>query len=77
VLKQSAALDPDAFFVNIELGNIYLRRGSREEVLRAYKAALQHAPSDNGLRQSIQEQIKRVSVEALDQIHELPDTTLE
>jgi len=46
-------------------------------VLRAYKAALQHAPSDNGLRQSIQEQIKRVSVEALDQILELRDTTLE
>ncbi len=77
LLKQSAALDPDAFFVNIELGNIYLRRGSREEALRAYKAALQHAPSDKGLRQSIQEQIKRVSVEALDQIHELRDPDIE
>lgn len=77
LLKQSAALDPDAFFTNIELGNVYLRRGSREDALRAYTVALEHAPGDRDLRQSIQEQIRRVSVEALAQIPELRDPNLE
>ncbi len=77
LLKQSAALDPDAFFANIELGNVCLRRGSREDALRAYTAALQHGPNDSALRQAIQEQIKRVSIEALDQIPELRDPNLE
>jgi len=77
LLKQSAALDPDAFFANIELGNVCLRRGFREDALRAYTAALQHGPNDSALRQAIQEQIKRVSIEALDQIPELRDPNLE
>ena len=77
LLKQSAARDPDAFFTNIELGNVCLRRGSREDALRAYTAALQHGPNDSALRQAIQEQIKRVSMEALDQIPELRDPNLE
>lgn len=75
--KQSAALDPDAFFANIELGNVCLRRRSREDSLRAYTAALQHGPNDSALRQAIQEQIKRVSMDALDQIPELRDPNLE
>ncbi len=77
LLKQSAALDPDGFFANIELGNVCLRHGSREDALRAYTAALQHGPNDSALRQAIQEQIKRVSMEALDQIPELRDPNLE
>jgi len=77
LLSQSAAIDPSAFFVNIELGNVFLKRGSREDALRAYTAALEHAPDDKSLRQSIQEQIKRVSVEVLDQIPELRDPDLE
>jgi tetratricopeptide (TPR) repeat protein len=77
LLSQSAAIDPSAFFVNIQLGNLLLRRGSREEALRAYMAALDHAPNDPTLRQSIQKQIKRVSVEGLDQIPELRNPSLE
>lgn len=77
MFKHSAELDPNAFFVNIELGNMCLRRGSRDEALKAYAAALQHAPNDLNLRRSIEQQIQRVSVDALDQIPALHDPGLE
>jgi len=35
-LRQSVRLDPRGFFVDIELGNLYLKRGSRENALQAY-----------------------------------------
>jgi hypothetical protein len=38
---------------------------------------LQHAPNDPELRRSIEEQIKRVSSEALGQVPELRDPFLE
>src|SRR5262249_11808780 len=68
LLRQSAEMDPSAFFVNIELGNVCLKRGSREDALRAYTAALERAPEDHDLRQSIQEQIQRVARESLDKV---------
>jgi tetratricopeptide (TPR) repeat protein len=45
LLSKSARLDPDAFFVNLELGNVCLNRGRREDARDAYLAALQHAPT--------------------------------
>jgi len=77
MLKQAAALDPEAFFVNVELGNVRLRLGSRDGALSAYQAALQHVPNDPSLRQSIEHQIQRVSVDSLDQIPALHDPGLE
>ncbi len=77
LLRQSAEIDPSAFFVNIELGNVRLRRGSREEALRAYAAALEHAPNDRVLRDSIQEQIQRVSTKPLDKIPPLRNPSAE
>jgi tetratricopeptide (TPR) repeat protein len=61
LLSESARIDPAAFFVHIELGNIALARGQRDEAVQAYEAALQHAPSDPVMRKSIQDQIRRVS----------------
>lgn len=77
LLRQSAEIDPSAFFVNIELGNVRLRRGSREEALHAYTAALEHAPNDRVLRDSIQEQIQRVSTKPLDEISPLRNPSAE
>lgn len=77
LLKQSIALDPSAFFAHIELGNLLLKRGAREDASRAYSEALQHAPNDAVLRQSLEEQIKRVSSEPLDRIPELRNPFLE
>jgi hypothetical protein len=71
LLRQSISLDPSPFFVHIRLGNLCLKRGSREDALLAYSDALQYAPADSKLRRSIREQIKRVSVDPLDKIPEL------
>ncbi|HLZ52542.1 MAG TPA: tetratricopeptide repeat protein [Candidatus Acidoferrum sp.] len=77
LLRQSLAFDPSAFFAHIELGNLLLRRGAREDASHAYSEALRHAPNDAALRHSIKEQIKRVSFEALDQVPELRNPFLE
>jgi hypothetical protein len=76
LLRQSAALDPNAFYVNIHLGSVCLRRGSRKDALAAYRAALEHAP-EGVFRRQIEEQIRRVSVEPLNQIPELRDPIFE
>jgi tetratricopeptide (TPR) repeat protein len=77
LLLRSVRLEPRGFFVDIELGNLCLKRGSRENALQAYSDALQHAPNDSELRRSIEEQIKRVSSEPLGQVPELRNPFLE
>jgi tetratricopeptide (TPR) repeat protein len=40
MLKMSIALDPTTpYFVYLQLGNLYLRKGSREKALQAYADA--------------------------------------
>ena len=77
LLRQAVSLDASAFFAFIELGNVCVKRGSRENALQAYSEALQHAPNDPELRRLIEEQIKNVSSEPLDQVPELRDPFLE
>jgi hypothetical protein len=66
-LSQSVALDPTAFFASIELGNQLLKTGNREEALRAYRLAGEHAPADD-LREMITGQIERLQAGPLDRI---------
>ena len=77
LLRQSIRLDPKEFFADIQLGNVCLKRGSRENALRAYSDALQHAPDDPGIVRSIEEQIRRVSSEPVGQVPELRDPFME
>jgi hypothetical protein len=70
-------LDPAAYFVHIELGNIYLKRQSREECVSSFSAALKYAPEDPRLRSELQNQIRRVSRETLAGIGPLRDPHLE
>jgi tetratricopeptide (TPR) repeat protein len=78
LLRESAQADPSAFFVDIELGNIYLKRGLRDLALQEYVAALQHAPGDRAMRQSLEDQIRRLSTtQALDQIAAMRNPNLE
>ena len=77
LLRRSVRMDPRGFFVDIELGNLCLKRGSRENALQAYSEALRHAPNDPELRRSIEEQIKRVSSEPLGQVPELRNPFME
>jgi tetratricopeptide (TPR) repeat protein len=75
--RRSADLDPTAYFVHIQLGNLYLKRGSREECVRAYAEALKYAPDDSKLRSMLQNQIQRASSEALAGITALRDPHME
>jgi len=77
LLRQSVTLDPTAFFVYIELGNLYLKQGSRENALQAYSDALHYVPADPMLRQPIQAQIERISAQPPTDIEPLRDPFLE
>jgi tetratricopeptide (TPR) repeat protein len=77
MLKESVAADPGAFFVYIELGNVYLQRGSRSEAEQAYISALEHAPPEPSLRHSIQNQISLLRAQPSQQIAPLRDPGLE
>jgi len=77
LLRQSIRLDPSPFFVYIELGNLLLKRGAREDALKAYSEALNRVPGDPGTSQAIEEQIQRVSSEPLERVPELRDPFLE
>ncbi len=77
LLRQSLASDPTAFFVDIQLGNVCIKRGARERASRAYSDALQYAPNDSQLRGLIEAQIKRVSSEPLNEIQDLRDPFME
>ncbi|HTT21817.1 MAG TPA: hypothetical protein VMG82_23005 [Candidatus Sulfotelmatobacter sp.] len=59
--RRSTELDPTAYFVHIELGNLYLKRGAREECLQAYSDALKYAPDDRQIRSELRDQIQKVS----------------
>ena len=77
LLQESVALDPSAFFVYIELANVYLTQGQRDRALQAYSDALRYAPTDPVLRQPIQAQIQRISSALPDRIGPLRDPFLE
>jgi tetratricopeptide (TPR) repeat protein len=77
ILTESAVADPSAFFVHIELGNIHLKKGSRDTALQAYESALEHAPDDLIERRTIQDQIRLLSILPLDQISPLRNPALE
>jgi len=77
LLEESVALDPSAFFVHIELGNVYLKQGQRDRALQSYSDALKYAPGDPHFRQPIQSQIQRVSSRSTARIDPLRDPFLE
>jgi len=74
---RSAELDPTAYFVHIQLGNLYLKRSDRERALRAYSDALKFIRSDSQFRSQLQEQIQRVSSEDLTDVTPLRDPYME
>jgi len=76
-LRRSEEIDPSTFFVHIDLGNVLLRRGARDEALQEYTEALKSAPDDRPIRQSIEEQIARVKKQPSGEIPPLRDPRME
>ena len=77
LLQQSIDADPTAFFVYIELGNLYLEQGSRQKAEQAYGRALQYAPARSDVRVPLKNQIQLLSTSSLSQIGPLRDPGLE
>lgn len=78
LFRQAVELYPRAFWVFIELGNIYLSRGSRDEARQAYLAARDSTPAGSVFLRSIEEQVGLLSsATPLSQISPLRDPALE
>jgi tetratricopeptide (TPR) repeat protein len=75
--RRSVDLDPTAYFVHIQLGNLYLKSRSREKCVRAYSEALKYAPEDHEIRSALQNQIERVSRKDLAGVSPLRDPHME
>jgi hypothetical protein len=58
LFRQSVDFDPSGFWDFIELGNIYLRRGSREQAFEAFPAARDHSPSDTVFRSELDKHLR-------------------
>ena len=61
LFRKSAELDPQTYFVYIDLGNLLLKRGARDQALQAYTQALKYAPNDQLIRKPISEQIEQLN----------------
>jgi hypothetical protein len=78
MLKMSIAFDPTTpYFVYLQLGNLYLRQGSREKALQAYSEASGCASAYPEQKQLIDAQIKRVSSDPIDKVPELRNPAME
>ncbi len=77
LFRLSMGLDPTAFFVHIEIGNLCLKRGDRGEALKEYSAALQYAPQDMLIREPIEEQIKHLQTGTDKEVSPLRDPYME
>jgi len=74
---RSVELDPTAYFVHIQLGNLYLKRGDRERARQAYSDALKFIGNGSQFRSQLEEQVQRVSAGNLASMTPLRDPYME
>jgi hypothetical protein len=60
MLAESARLNPAAYFVSLELGNVLARLGEREAAIEAYEVAHRHAPPADPIGGLLADRIKRL-----------------
>ena len=58
LFRQSVDFDPSGFWNFIELGNIYLSRGSRDQALAAFTAARDHSPAGTVFRRDLDNHLR-------------------
>jgi tetratricopeptide (TPR) repeat protein len=75
---RSVELDPTAYFVHIQLGNLYLKRGDPERALHAYSNAMRFAGSSNPeICTQLRKQVQRISIGDLTDLMPLRDPFME
>lgn len=77
MFRRSAELDPQAYFVYIELGNLLLKRNARGEAVEAYTRALKYAPADQLIQNPIREHIAKLNHSAEGTIPSLRNPAME
>jgi hypothetical protein len=77
LLAESFALDPRAFFVGIELGNLLAKRGARDEAVSAYLIARENAPRGDEIVDMLSRQIELLKGEPLETVPPLRNPMLE
>ena len=75
-LSKSLEILPNVYYRWIELGNIQLQRGLRDEAVLAYENAKKYTPAGNGIIEPLAEQIRRVSQEDLKSVPTLRNPSL-
>ncbi len=58
LFRQATDFDPSGFWDFIELGNIYLSRGSRDQALAAFTAARDHSPAGTVFRRDLDNHLR-------------------
>jgi tetratricopeptide (TPR) repeat protein len=77
MLAEAESIDPRAFFVSMELGNLYLGRQDREAALRHYQRALENMPARDEIYDSVALQIERLNSEPIENIRPVRNPGLE
>lgn len=61
LMARSLEVNPKVYYRWIEMGNILIQRGKRDEALRAYENARTYAPTGDEIVGLLTQQIQRVS----------------
>jgi tetratricopeptide (TPR) repeat protein len=77
LLVLAVEVNPRQFSNAIELGNQYLKTGNREEAVKAYELAKEHAPPQGETSALILKQLERLVAEPLEQISPLRNPQIE
>ena len=78
LFRQAVEFDPSCFYNFIELGNIYLDRGSRAQAVEAFTAARDHCPAGSAFRQQIEDELSLLSSSrSIGEVPRLRDPSLE
>ncbi len=77
LLSRSLDANPKIYYRWIEMGNIRLQRGKRDDAVRAYESARTNAPAGDEIIPLLTRQIQRVSQEDLKSVAPLRNPVLE
>jgi tetratricopeptide (TPR) repeat protein len=77
LMKKSLELDPKIYFRWLELGNILLERGARDQAIQAYESAARWAPAGDEIVGPIKNQIQLLSRADLQSVAPLRNPVLE
>ncbi len=77
MLSEAESIDPRAFFVSMELGNLYLGRHDRDAALKHYQTALDNMPAKDEIYDLVARQIELLNTVPVENIRPVRNPGLE